>query len=162
MSWFRLVTAFCALLFSACSAYERKWNVARAARPSADPVEGAYLGTWDSARYEAAGGKLKCIVTRKGRGEYLAEFRATWHGIFTSTHSVILRATAPTRRGNGAVRFSGEAAISMWIGSGTYRCEGMMVPATIGDTPGLVPARITARYHATYDSGTFDLAKVSP
>jgi hypothetical protein len=96
-------------------------------------------------------GRLRCILTpAEHPGDYRAEFEATWLKVFYSTHEVVLHTRpAPGKSGKEASRrFEGAATLNTSIGSGTYRCEGMMTPASL-----------RARYDATYDVGTFDLRR---
>ena len=82
---------------------------------------------------------------------YLAEFRATWHGIFSSRHSVMLRITDRERMsGLPVAKFTGATEIRMWIGSGRYRCTGT-----------LKPGGFVAEYDADYDRGRFELKRAS-
>lgn len=141
------------LLFfgASCSDYDRRW-AAQSAAPGADPFEGSYTGTWKSARYVGATGKLRCILTRQAPNLYRAEFHATWHGIFSSTHSVILRVTDWRRaQGKPVAKFAGATEIKMWIGSGRYRCTGE-----------LTPGGFVADYDADYDRGKFEVTRVIP
>jgi len=185
MNCIRFALLGCLLVLSACSSYDTRWRQVRSSRLALDPVQGAYEGEWKSGRYNA-GGKLWCILTKKSSREYLAEFKATWHGVFSSCHSVVLKTTGKEGKPQ---RFTGEATISMWIGSGNYRCDGLLTPAKVVDCTGqsmtgsgpgtksheaatgkllnwdmprvMSPARLSAKYDATYDKGTMELWKRS-
>ncbi len=141
VSFHRLCLCFLSLGLAACSSYDSRWRKPHFAAGGKDKFEGSYVGTWKSTSHSGTGGKLWCIITKKTGDSYLAEFKATWHGVFSSEHAVILKKT-----GRGA--FAGETEIKMWIGSGTYRCVGRMSGFDL-----------TASYDATYDRGTFVLRR---
>ena len=82
-----------ALGLAACSNYDSRWGHPHFAAGGKDRFEGSYEGTWKSTSHPGTSGKLWCIVTKKSRSEYLAEFKATWHGVFSSEHSVVLKIT---------------------------------------------------------------------
>ena len=148
----RLILLGTLLLCAGCSGFDRRWNAAKSASPHPDSFAGAYQGTWESSQYKGASGKLWCILTRRAPDLYHAEFRATWHGIFSSRHAVDLRVTDRKGRANYAsAKISGAAEIRMWIGAGRYRCEGEVT------TTGL-----TADYDAKLDRGRFSLVRVGP
>lgn len=147
----RLILFGMLLLCTGCSSFDRRWNTAQTASiTGAEPFAGAYQGTWESARYKGASGKLWCILTRRAPDLYEAEFRATWHGIFSSRHSVNLRVVERKGRGDEAsARIAGATEIKMWVGSGRYRCEGRVT------TAGLI-----ADYDAEIDRGKFTLSRI--
>ena|SRR5215204_5110513 len=148
----RLLLLSIVLLGSGCSSYERRWNAAQSPVHTTDPFVGSYAGKWESVRYKAATGKLWCILTQQAPDLYLAEFRATWHGIFSSTHSVTLRVIERTKAADRPIAaFTGAAEIRMWIGSGRYHCTGKMSPTGFG-----------AEYDADYDRGRFELKRIPP
>jgi hypothetical protein len=141
VSFHRLCLCLLAFSLAACSSYDSRWRHPHFAAGGKDKFEGSYAGTWSSKSYPGTGGKLWCIVTKKSGKEYLAEFKATWHGVFSSEHAVVLK-----KRTDGT--FSGETEIQMWIGSGSYRCAGTMNGSAL-----------TASYDATYDRGAFTLSR---
>jgi hypothetical protein len=96
----------------------------------------------------SAGGKLWCILKPAGPGLYHADFKATWHGVFKSEHTALLR-TEKSRK-QGRVNFHGEAAITAIMGSGKYTCSGE-----------LSPGGMSATYDASYDVGIFTLKRVA-
>jgi hypothetical protein len=148
----RFACALSLLALAACSNFDSRFaDEARTGRKP-DAYAGAYQGRWTSTSHPGSGGKLRCILTKKGASDYLAEFKATWHGAFSSEHSVILHAKPGTSRGRdkGVLHFAGRAEIRMFVGSGTYECEGQMDGR-----------RMQACYDATYDRGTFELARAS-
>lgn len=145
---FTLLASFSALAFSACSNFDARFARGVPAPKGGDRLSGTYEGNWSSST--GGGGKLWCILQRQKNATYLAEFRATWHGVFASQHSVVLHSKR-ARTGAGSHTFHGTAALDTFIGSGTYRCEGTMDGK-----------RMRACYDATYDRGTFDLQRVAP
>ena len=145
--------ALIAMALAACSNFESKFSrESRAARRD-DPYSGTYEGKWISKSHPGGNGKLWCILSKQEKSEYLAEFKATWHGVFSSTHSVVLHTRPAVKKGARppVLGFDGTAAISMIIGSGTYQCEGR-----------IDGRRLEASYDATYDRGTFELLRVPP
>jgi hypothetical protein len=143
-----LVAAGC-LFLSSCSNFGSRFARGVKAAPG-DRISGTYEGRWESTSHPGGGGKLFCILQRQSGTAYHADFKATWHGIFFSEHQVVLN-TRPARSGTGARTFTGSAALSTFIGSGTYRCEGVVDGK-----------RMRACYEALNDRGTFSLARVAP
>ena len=143
VSFHRICLCLLALSLAACSSYESRWRQPHFAAGGKDKFEGSYVGTWASTSHPGTGGRLWCIVTKKSGNAYLAEFKATWHGVFSSEHAVVLKMS-----GKGI--FAGETEIKMWIGSGAYRCTGTMSGSAL-----------TASYDASYDKGSFNLHRPS-
>lgn len=141
VSFHRLCLCLLTFSLAACSSYDSRWRHPHFAAGGKDRFEGSYVGTWKSTSHPGAGGKLWCIVTKKSGKEYLAEFKATWHGVFSSEHAVVLKMT-------GKGTFVGETEIKMWIGSGAYRSTGKMNGWAL-----------EASYDATYDRGTFAIGR---
>lgn len=151
-----LIFVFAVLAFfvTGCSNYNSRWKAA-AASVGKDSIAGAWQGRWESSGHPGTGGKLWCIVQDKQDGKLHAEFKATWHGVFKSEHMAVLpflsgskarkalKGAAPNTRA-----FAGEVSVHSWIGSGSYRCEG-----------GISPVKMSARYDAIYDKGTFELSR---
>ena len=140
-----------------CSNYEQRWrahaaqtfNAGAGTRPM---FAGSYTGTWQSNQYKGANGSLWCILKPNGPSQLTAEFRATWHGIFASEHSINLQVTEKKRiGGKQALVFTGETEIRMWIGSGKYRCTGVLTSDSL-----------VADYDAAYDRGRFLLRRANP
>lgn len=143
------------LFFTGCSSYERRWKE-RAAQTSTTgkqrSISGSFEGKWQSNRYKGADGKLWCILQEEGPDRLLAEFRATWHGVFSSEHKIALQITGrKMMNGKPAVTFAGETEIKMWVGSGKYRCTGVLTDGSF-----------TADYDAAYDRGRFLLKRSPP
>jgi hypothetical protein len=148
----RILCGLMAMAAAACSNFGTRFARECRASGRGDPFAGAYLGRWESSSHPGTGGRLRCILEKAGGPAYAAEFEATWHGIFSSRHTVVLRTTPASRstgRGPEARTFAGTATIRMFIGAGTYRCEGRMDGR-----------RMRACYDATYDRGTFDMERV--
>jgi hypothetical protein len=155
----RLLLLLGSLTLAACSGYDARWRAAKAA-PQRDAYAGAWQGTWKSARHAGVGDSLYCILSpTETKGDYLAQFKARWLKVFTSTHEVVLHTKpavgskisgAGSLPGKSLREFSGSAKLSTSIGGGTYRCDGTMTPK-----------RMQARYDATYDSGNFVLERPS-
>ena len=150
------------LVFSACSNFDARFAKGVQGTRKDDRFSGTYAGRWMSSSHPGGEGKLWCILSKleniacghapRGSVAYMAEFKATWHGIHMSEHSVVLH-TKPVTSGkgsaSGARNFTGTAVLKTFIGAGTYHCEGSMDGA-----------RMRACYDATYDRGTFELVRV--
>ena len=134
---FRLFALVAGLWLAGCSTYNQRWEAARTDR---DRFTGAYSGRWESIRMPGTGGSLWCIVNADTPGTYRADFKATWHGVFRSEHSAVLK-----RQGNA---FHADATLETWIGAGKYTCDGKF------RTGG-----ISANYDAVYDEGRFILTR---
>lgn len=139
------------LTLTACSNFDSRFAHESRATRKDDAFSGTYEGKWTSSSHPGNGGKLWCILSKQREHEYLAEFKATWHGVFSSTHSVVLQGKSRPSRGRGVpvLALAGTSEIRTIIGAGSYRCE--------GQTDG---RRMQACYDATYDRGTFDLLRV--
>lgn len=136
------------LLLSACSSFEKEWRTAKAPAATAarkgDPFSGAWDGQWTSAKHQLptgpAGGRLRCIFTKKSATQYQARFHANWL-IFATGYEVDF---ATERRGN-VLHFRGEQDLGAIFG-GIYRYDGKVTPA-----------RFAARFIAKSDHGRFDM-----
>jgi hypothetical protein len=146
---FRYCALIAGLALAGCSTYQKRWDAARIAAYRPEAVHaGAYEGRWESTRMPGTGGNLWCILTPDGQGNYTADFKATWHGVFKSEHGALLK-TGSSRK-PGHTTFSGEAALTAIIGSGKYTCTGE-----------LTPGGMTAAYDASYDVGNFTLKRAA-
>jgi hypothetical protein len=141
-----------AILFAAgCSTFEKRFASASGAPAKSGSLAGAYSGRWMSSKSPGGGGNLRCILSSVDSSNYRADFHATWHGL-SSEHTVMLHTKPAASRGKSGVReFKGTSKLHTPIGAGTYTCEGT-----------LDFRRMQACYDATYDRGTFDLARVAP
>ena len=137
---------FCAILvfgLAACSSFERGWR--RAGREAHhDPFAGRWDGRWTSAKHANAGGRLRCVLRPIDARHYGASFKANWLA-FTSTYEATLDAE---RRGN-ELHFQGAHRLPAMFG-GVYRYSGRATPQ-----------KFNARYHSSYDHGTFEMTKVA-
>ena len=145
----RFLMCLAVLVLAGCSSYEKRFAAAAARVPEkGDRFSGAYSGEWKSTSHPGADGRLWCILERRKDGTHHADFKATWHGVFSSEHSVVLQ--PGKAKPGGAQAFSGTSVIKMFIGSGTYSCEGTMDGT-----------RVRADYDATYDRGSLDVKRVA-
>jgi hypothetical protein len=151
----RAVFCLSLTLAAGCSNFEKRFAAASQVEGplKTGPYAGAYSGTWTSANSSVAGGKLRCILTPIDGRDYRADFHATWHGVFSSEHSVVLktRPAGKTKAGGPAADFGGTSVLKTPVGSGTYTTKGRV------DFRGM-----RACYDATYDRGTMELARVQP
>ena len=138
---FYIAAAGVVFLLSGCSSFDAEWRAARGERTA---FAGAYEGRWQSGQ-AGAGGALRCVLTRRDAGHTEARFHATWHGIFQSTHRVLLA----TQAAGEGLAFEGTATLQTIIGAGSYRCWGSIAPGALN-----------AHYDAAYDVGTFTLVRV--
>jgi hypothetical protein len=146
-----LLATLAATLLPACSNYDSRF--ARGVQPAGhgDHLSGTYAGKWTSTSHPGGSGKLWCILKKQKNATCLADFKATWHGVFSSEQDVILHLRPGGGAGGRSQTFTGTAALKTPIGAGTYRCEGTMDGK-----------RMRACYDATYDRGTFELERVKP
>lgn len=129
------------VLLTGCSSYNRKWRAALEQPIPANSIAGPWEGIWIS---DANGhhGRLRCIMTPRGDGEYDAHFKAKYRKILSFSYSVPLRARSP---GENQWQFSGEADLGKLAG-GLYTYEGAATPKSFFST-----------YNSKYDHGKFDL-----
>jgi hypothetical protein len=145
----RSILLIALLTVAGCSDYANRWRNPPSSFAGKDLFEGSYFGKWESSRYRNTSGKLWCVLLRdrENQDQYLAAFRATWHGIFASEHTVRLKIKERRREnGESVAVFEGAMEIKMWVGSGQYRCSGKLTPSSLH-----------AVYDAAYDRGTFTM-----
>jgi len=143
ISWMPLCTVAIALLFSAgCKSYNRQWKEAAAWAAPKDTFEGRWEGSWISD-HNGHSGRLRCIVSRKGDGNYEANFQAKYRKVLTFHYPVTLRTT---RDGTNVV-FVGEADLGWWAG-GVYHYAGRADTTSFFST-----------YSNRFDYGIFSLLK---
>ena len=125
-----------------CSTFNRDWHAAGARSAAPNSLEGRWDGEWHS---DANGhhGKLRCLLTRMGDGEYRARFHATFSGIFRVNYTVVL--TVVEKAPESELR--GEARLGWWRG-GTYHYDGRVTAGSF-----------FAKYACAYDHGTFEMKR---
>src|SRR5688500_7177757 len=91
--FYRLILLIALSATTGCSDYAYRWKNPPSHVSVNDSFEGSYIGIWESTRYRKTSGKLWCILLRHrlDKDHYVASFRATWHGIFASEHTVTLK-----------------------------------------------------------------------
>ncbi|MEO6788766.1 MAG: hypothetical protein ABI318_21805 [Chthoniobacteraceae bacterium] len=148
----RLLPLLAITLLASCSTYNTRFASASKAPVKAGQFAGAYSGQWTSTSHPGGGGNLRCILTKMNASDYNADFHATWHG-FASEHTVVLHTKPAARKksDSGVRDFEGTSKLRTPIGAGTYTCKGTMDSRTL-----------RACYDATYDRGTFEIARTGP
>src|SRR6476659_6061297 len=92
-SWMPVCSLAIALLITAgCKSYNREWKQAAAFAPSEDQFEGRWEGSWRSD-HNGHSGRLRCIVSSKGKDSYEANFQAKYQKVLTFHYPVTLRTT---------------------------------------------------------------------
>jgi hypothetical protein len=146
----RLLPCLLVVFATGCSTYDKRFAEASATPAKAGHLAGAYSGRWMSSKSPGSGGNLRCILSPVNALDYRADFHATWHG-FASEHSVVIHTKPSAARGKpGSRDFAGTSKLRTPIGAGTYTCQGTL---NFGE--------MRACYDATYDRGTFELARVA-
>jgi len=143
----RLALALLVLACSACSSFNRDWEAAAGSSTAT-----RWDGRWTSAQHKAhgggpAGGRLRAIFEPTPEGRLAGRFRANWLA-FVSSYAMTLEPVASPPRRKGARHFRGTHTLSPLFG-GVYRYEAILA----GD-------HFTARYHSSYDVGTFELERL--
>jgi hypothetical protein len=140
-----LLGAALVLLLSSCGAirFHRAWSSFSAGDGTG--MEGRWSGAWTSAWNGHSGG-LRCLMSRRDDGRYLAWFYSTYAGILFFQHETVFEVTSEHE---GTLHFAGEQDLGQAIG-GVYRYEG----AVVGD-----------RFHAHFraengDHGVFEMRRV--
>jgi hypothetical protein len=139
----RLLGALCVfLMFTGCSTFKRDWAAAVERPRPATEIDGPWDGTWQSA-VNRHHGRLQCLMSKNGEGEYQARFRATFAKVFHSSYTVPLAAV----RTNDLFLLKGRANLGSLAG-GEYFYDGHASPTNF-----------FANYQSKYDHGTFELAR---
>ena len=139
-----LLSTIVGMAFTGCTGgFEKNWRGA-ASHVSRDPYEGRWEGKWRSQKHRNGEGRLRCILTSEGPNRYQAKFKADWM-IFSSTYTTPLDVV----RGRRKITFRGRKDLGALYG-GVYTFEGRATPG-----------QFTAAYDSSYDTGTFEMGKVS-
>jgi hypothetical protein len=130
------------LLTSGCTSFNHDWNTAAKQSISTNDIRGRWQGTWQS---EADGhtDQLRCVVTRKEGGQYLARFHAKYRKVFSFGYTVPLQVTQT----NDVSQFSGAANLG-WYAGGVYHYQGHANATNFFST-----------YSCKYDHGTFQMTR---
>jgi hypothetical protein len=124
-----------------CSRFDREWKRAAAASPEPGGIEGRWEGKWASINGHT--GRLRCILSPAGEGEYLARFHATFWSICQAEYTVTLRG----EQRDGAMRLAGEENLG-WLAGGKFEYDA-----------DVDPERFVARYRSRYENGEFRMAR---
>ena len=106
------------LAATGCSTFNRDWKAAASTAVPANDITGRWEGTWQSdvTRHH---GKLRCLVTHLGGGDYQAWYRAKYLRIMSFSYPVRLKVAAA----EDGFKFNGEADLG-WYAGGLYQYEG--------------------------------------
>lgn len=131
-----------AVLLAGCSSFHSEWDAALKQPIPADGISGPWEGRWISAK-NGHNGRLRCVMTPAGPGEYNARFHAVYWKIFRFGYSLPLR----VHETNGMWEFKGGADLG-WLAGGVYTCDGS---ATADE--------FLAEYESKYDRGEFQMTR---
>src|SRR5436190_9532916 len=145
----RLIVVLLAVLLSACSSFDTRWKAAATSRTAE-----RWDGRWTSGKHlkgsgQPEGGRLRAVTESSANGSMTAHFLANWI-VFSSGYTMTFQPRDAGSRGSKGCEFRGTHDLPKIFG-GTYRYEATL----LGD-------HLTARYHSSYDDGTFDLHRVGP
>jgi len=130
-------------MLGGCSSFDKNWNAFPAEHNDGIGVIGRWYGTWTS---EASGhtGELRCIVTPKSDGAYLAEYHATFMGALSAGYET----TFKPRYVGGRFQFEGTQDLGFMAG-GVYTYDGEVD----GD-------EYFANYRSKNDQGVYRMQRV--
>ena len=137
-----LSLSFLVLAMAGCSTFHRDWRHAASTSPAPSDITGRWQGSWQSD-VNGHHGRLRCLVTREGEGEYHARFHANYLKVFRFGYTVPLS----VQEANGAFRFQGEADLGRLAG-GRYTYEGKATRT-----------EFFSAYQAKKDHGTFRMTR---
>lgn len=132
------------LLTVSCTGFPRGWSEARQSMP-ADPVSGAWVGTWQSDVNGHRGG-LRAVAEAKGGGVWHFRYRASWAKVLCGGFA--MDATVrPDGKGGQTVRGGQDLGA---IFGGVFTCDG-----TIRD------GQFSARYDSKFDRGVMEMRRLN-
>jgi hypothetical protein len=145
--WFKISLTFWLSLFiiiacCGCSSFNRYWRRASANTSVNNSFTGRWEGQWIS---DAHGhhGHLRCLMTQSTNSLCLAQFRASYGGIFHFTYTVPLEMQSH----DIGWEFDGEANLGKLSG-GVYYYEGRATSTNLIST-----------YRSKHDHGRFELGR---
>lgn len=130
------------ILLTGCSAFNREWRAAAAVPAGPKDIQGRWEGTW-SSQTNGHHGRLRCVMSRRADGDYLAFFHANYKKILGFSYSVPLTA----HEAEGSFQFQGGADLGKLAG-GFYRYEGRATSTNFFST-----------YQASADGGVFEMKR---
>jgi len=130
------------LFGTGCSSFHGKWKSAVAQPIPPNEISGPWEGRWVSDK-NAHTGRLRCVMTAAGDGNYHAHFHAVYWKIFRVAYEVPFVAT---KEGTNFT-FSGESDLGKLAG-GIYTYEGTATPV-----------QFDATYNSKYDRGRFEMKR---
>jgi len=138
-----LLLAGIVVLFSiGCSTFNRDWKKAAQTAVAPESMEGRWQGHWLSD-VNGHNGKLLCIVSRDGFGDYQARFKATYQKVFKFSYTVPLTIDQT----NGVWHFTGEENLGKLAG-GVYEYAGTATLTNFHST-----------YRSKYDHDVFEMKR---
>lgn len=141
------IALLCALpLTSGCATFGRDWKSAGKTNPPPASIEGRWEGRWISSS-DRHRDQLRCLLTRREDGRYLARFHSYYFHIFTFSHDAILTVTPA---GGGTNRFSGSADLGKMAG-GMFTYDGYATTTNF-----------FAHYHSQKYRGIFEMTRPAP
>jgi hypothetical protein len=142
--WLTALAVSAVIFFgSGCASFNRAWRAAGRQPVREHSMEGRWEGRWVS-EVNGHNGRLLCLMTSWGDGQYAARFRATYLGVLRFSYTVTLAA----EQREGVWHFTGEENLGKLAG-GVYRYAGQAAPT-----------EFHATYHSKYDHGVFQMRRV--
>jgi hypothetical protein len=136
-------------LLAGCSTFDADYaRQAALATNSTQPVEGAWIGRWQSNAGHG-GGELRAVITPADKAAiaadrtYSAAFKAKW-GFFTSEYTTPMTGHSDLK--SSSVKVHAETNLGVMIGN--YSMDGTSTATTI-----------SAKYKAAGDEGTIELKR---
>jgi hypothetical protein len=130
-------------ILSGCSSYNRQWRSALSQPLPSDGISGPWEGQWISD-VNGHNGRLRCIMSPLGEGEYEARFHAKYRRVLSFSYDVPLHAR---KVAENRWEFDGEADLGKLAG-GVYEYEGWATPIEFFST-----------YTSRHDHGRFEMKR---
>ena len=132
-----------ALVFPACTGIPRGWSEAKRSTP-ADPVSGAWIGTWRSTANGHTGG-LRAVVTKVNGDTWNFRYRASWAKILCAGFTL-----------DSVVKPDGKGG---WIASGS-KDLGKAFGGMFTSNGTIRGGHFSATYEAKMDRGVMELDRL--
>jgi hypothetical protein len=139
-----LLLAGLALTTCGTSGFQAQWQAALAAPAKADPLAGAWEGTWQSD-HNGHSGRLRAIIGPDlGQGRRSIRYHATWGKVLSGG----FKAEHQFQRQGAGYQFKGRHQLGKW---GDFDYDG-----TVQGT------EFQAKFSASGDHGTFSMKRLVP
>jgi hypothetical protein len=125
-----------------CTSFDHDWQKSARDIPAPDGLQGRWEGTWIS-EVNGHTDSLRCVITKKEEGVYMARFLARYHKVLSFGYTVTLKVQTAANEHT----FSGDADLG-WLKGGVYHYEGRATATNYIST-----------YRCKYDHGTFQMGR---